>query len=517
MTTIQRVRFPISNEKAGLYLKLSGGTSSDLPPEEAIYMKKGDRASFDTYFNSFYEKCYLECTNIRDIKYMLKLKGSFRINITRECLSLKKENLHTSITPDFDSIGSFETPLLHLNPIDRAGRIYFELECLSEKGIFLGASLVSPAPPVRDISIAVVICTFKRIESVKGVLEKIFTDAGLCERKIDVLLVDNASQFSKEDLPYEKLKIFHSANLGGSGGFTCGILECLENKEHTHIVLMDDDIILESESLYRLFGIYNHAVKDICVAGQLLDSIRDYTLYEAGAKYTYFRIIPRKHKLSLKNSSALNILSKKEDINYGGFWFSSMSKSIIEMVGLPLPLFKHFDDIELGIRMKEDYGIDIVSFPGVAVWHKPFDIGRKEYESYYIVRNMLVINVIHRRQPYFLTTFLFTGYILLNTLRLCFNRAKMAIDAIADYLKGPEYLIKDQAALNAVILDDFEKYASLSFWEKFGYIVDYLKKWSILVCHSHAQWNCLAKEWNEFYIKAVTKEFWKKYLSLPEE
>ena len=510
MDTIQRIRFPQEEDRFDLYFKLSGDSRVTAGLARSVDMGKGGRLSLDTYFNSFYEKYYLQYTNVRNVTFRLKLQGSFRVTALRESGPFGKETIGVWETRGTGAEAVFESPLLDLS--GRNGRVYLVLECLSDTGSFRGGDITTPEPRTGEASIAVVICTFNRQGSLKKVLERISGDRGLAEKNFYIFVVDNAGNLSPKDFHCEKLEIVKNPNVGGSGGFNRGIIEGMERGPYTHFLLMDDDVELESESIYRLFGIYEHASGDLIVAGQMLDSVRDCVLYEAGAKYVYFSIIPRKHKLCLKSGRALNSLLKEEDINYGGYWFFCLPKNAVDRVGFSIPLFKHFDDIDLGIRLKESGRADIVSFPGIAVWHKPFDMTRKDHEYYYIIRNMLIVNGVHRRQPYSAAMFLVAGYATLALLKQRFSRAEAVLRAVEDYMKGPDFVIRDQAALHRAVLSDFEKYALLDLTGRLRYAAGYAKRWFSMIRRCRARWYATEREWKAFHKKAVTKEFWKGYL-----
>jgi len=117
---------------------------------------------------------------------------------------------------------------------------------------------------------------------------------------------------------------------------------------------MDDDIELESQCIYRLFSLHEYAKTDLAVAGGLLNLEKKYMLYEAGATYNEDSktrgfapgsLTAANHNIDLRSSSFLNRLLVEEHIDYGGFWFFSFSKEVVEKIKLPLPLFIKIDDI----------------------------------------------------------------------------------------------------------------------------------------------------------------------------
>ncbi|WP_454557257.1 glycosyltransferase, partial [Salmonella enterica] len=49
-----------------------------------------------------------------------------------------------------------------------------------------------------------------------------------------------------------RLQYLRQANLGGAGGFTRGLYEASAAGPHADVILMDDDILCEPESVLRL-------------------------------------------------------------------------------------------------------------------------------------------------------------------------------------------------------------------------------------------------------------------------
>ena len=47
----------------------------------------------------------------------------------------------------------------------------------------------------------------------------------------------------------DKLRYLRQPNLGGAGGFTRGLYEVSSIADHANVMLMDDDILLEPESV----------------------------------------------------------------------------------------------------------------------------------------------------------------------------------------------------------------------------------------------------------------------------
>ena len=95
----------------------------------------------------------------------------------------------------------------------------------------------------RKISTAVIFTTFNRQEFLIPNLYKLNS----CEKVDKVIIVDNAKNVVlPNDLPKDKFIVVPNENLGGSGGFTRGMLEA-KKLGISHIFISDDDITLIPE------------------------------------------------------------------------------------------------------------------------------------------------------------------------------------------------------------------------------------------------------------------------------
>jgi galactofuranosylgalactofuranosylrhamnosyl-N-acetylglucosaminyl-diphospho-decaprenol beta-1,5/1,6-galactofuranosyltransferase len=154
-----------------------------------------------------------------------------------------------------------------------------------------------------------------------------------------------------------------------------------------------------------------------------------------------FSVAPLKHNLDLKNSTSLNLLLSEEDIDYGGFWFFSFSKKIVEEIGLLMPFFIKVDDMEFGLRIKKHFADGkIVAFPSIAVWHEPFYTKFPIWDNYYHFRNSLITHAIHGSLGYINAVKNITKGLILALLSFDYNSAQMVIKAFEDYVKGPEFI-----------------------------------------------------------------------------
>ncbi len=334
--------------------------------------------------------------------------------------------------------------------------------------------------------------------------------------------VDNGRTLDKADFTEPKLKMVPNINAGGSGGFTRGLVEALEENVYSHFLLMDDDIELESQCIYRLFSLYEYAKVDFAVAGGLLNLQKKHMLYEAGATYNEDSktrgfapgsLTAVNNNIDLREASSLNKLLVEEEIDYGGFWFFSFSKEVVEKIKLPLPLFIKVDDIEFCLRIK-NLGSTIVAFPSIAVWHQPASAKNLNWETYYYIRNDLITYTIHYSLGYIDTVKHFTKKIIQALSKFDYNQVEMLIKSFEDYIKGSSF-IKDSEPeiLHLNILKLSQSYKNQKKINKLASI-KFLTRWFKVAAKSSTEWSSISREWKSASKELTSTIFWQQYLGL---
>jgi galactofuranosylgalactofuranosylrhamnosyl-N-acetylglucosaminyl-diphospho-decaprenol beta-1,5/1,6-galactofuranosyltransferase len=472
MQVINRLQLPTKLEISNLYLNLQGNPTIDFEAHK-VTLNQNDKISFNTYFNSLYENFYTKYTTLNQLIYQLSLTGAFEIAAYREQIGNKKELIKCEIIENYDlsSYVEFSLPLLKSAP--DAGRIYLEITCLSEKGLFIEGLLVTEQEKVRDITLAIITCTFKKEVYVKKTVDLVTEDKLLQNKKFQFFVVDNGKTLNSSDFEDSRVTVVSNRNVGGSGGFTKGLIEALQQGIYTHFLFMDDDIELDSEVVYKLFPLYEYGKQDFAVAGTMLDFYQKHLLYEAGALYNKYRddagniydrefnITSLKNNTDLREPSTLNLLLQDEEVDYGGFWYFAFSKEVVDNIGLPLPFFIKVDDIEFCLRVKQYLNNAIVAFPAFAVWHEPFYAKNPVWDIYYCSRNMFIANAMHGSLKYWTALKNMTGGVIYHLLLFNYNTAKMYIQAFEDFLKGPEFIKEnDSETLHSTICESAKSHKS---------------------------------------------------------
>lgn len=194
-----------------------------------------------------------------------------------------------------------------------------------------------------------------------------------------------------------RLHIFPNRNAGGSGGFTRGMIEILNKKEQdgfTHVLIMDDDAVVEPDTLVRLYGFLT-TVKDewknITVGGALLREEYPYILFCAGEWWENGYTVPNPdYNLDLRDrdrASCDYLEGSGNEYNQYSGWWCSYSLNTVRGDNQSTPFFLHHDDIEYGIR---NWDTGIVFLNGINIWCRDVEQRLPGENSYYDVRNILI-------------------------------------------------------------------------------------------------------------------------------
>lgn len=413
-----------------------------------ITMHKNTILSLDTYFNCFSYSKYLQYTYAAILEVHLKVQGDVQLRIMKAELQNSKiyrtEKLAQTVHHE-----QLEEIVLQYDFSSEQGKgfLYLEVKALSQNVVIQFGYYSSPisAEQINQTNLAAVICTYKREEYVKRNLkhltDTIFADKEL-QNHIEVLVIDNGKTLAKDDIEISGIKLYPNKNCGGSGGFTRGIIEALNRKkEFSHVLLMDDDILLESNVLVKTIHFLQvlrpeHA--DLALGGSML-RLDDMTVqHEAGGRWTGLTVDSRLSNIELRNIECLlQMECNTENADFCGWWYCCIPLKIISETNLPLPLFIKIDDIEYGIRNTKK----LLFLNGIGVWHEPFSKKENVLLHYYNVRNKLILNNIRGKDCGIgKTMFLFAYYLGKILLSDQYYKVIYPLKGFEDYLKGPAWL-----------------------------------------------------------------------------
>ncbi len=353
---------------------------------------------------------------------------------------------------------------------------------------------------INPVKIALCTTTFLKedyiIPNIELVKNEVLAADDVIAKNFHMFVIDNGRTLDAEALSDEGVTVLPNPNVGGSGGFARGMMEAMKHDENfTHVLLMDDDVSISTESLRRTFNLLSLATgkyKNAFINGAMLVAEEPNRQFEdvsyvvnSGA---YASVKSNKYYMDQQQYIVRN---EHIDVEipkaYGAWWFSCIPVSAIEQVGLPLPLFVRCDDVEYGMRAKPIY----MTMNGICVWHDGFmGRSRASVDSYQYVRNFLIMIAMTDCSSQDLFMLRMERALRLQLRVMSYDAADLILDGIADYLKGPDYfaslngeeVIKRNAKKNEklVPLDELaEPYRNVSYNKRLlgdqSYIKPFLK------------------------------------------
>ena len=384
---------PVEGAEALYFTSSSAG--DDLP----VRLEAGRAISFGSMANAFPASYWAKWTDVGEITLRVVSRGAGTLHVCRSNgagVARKVNSLPLAQTAS--------TATLNLAGMDAGGWFWFEIESTSEVEILEAGWWASSSAPTG--SIAVVTTTMNKGRDVLATLQSLASSEVL-HRVRHVVVVDHGSTPVEETPGFaqvattlgQRLHVVPQANLGGSGGFSRGMLEALEIEGSDYVVLMDDDIVLEPESLERAATFADHRLIAGPVGAQMFYSAQPSRLHSMGEVVHPTLVIPRpasrvatgldlaEHALPLTPE-----LHRRVDVDYNGWWMTLIPTAVIQKIGLSLPLFIKWDDAEFGLRAKA-HGFPTVTLPGAFVWHD--DWSNKDdlvgWQAYFHARNRLVV------------------------------------------------------------------------------------------------------------------------------
>lgn len=458
-----------------MYFRNTGRSEFNFS-EAYVRMYKGSKLYFDTYFNGLSIEKWRKYTYAEKFRLNLTLTGNVRV------ILMRKELVD----------GMVETEYLaeHLCCSEEAKEFSFVFFSSTTNGIYcfslIGEGCVSEfyggyysadvhEEKIRRIKIAVDICTFKREAFVERNLELLnnrFLEnpESALYNGLEIFISDNAGTLDIDKFSSDKIHIFRNKNTGGAGGFTRGLMEISrvrEEKGITHALLMDDDILIEPESIFRTFVMLRCAKEEYYsafIGGAMLRLDRQSIQVESGAVWAGGDIVSLKRGLNLINCSECLLNEIEESPQYNAWWYCAFPIDVVNDENLPLPIFIRGDDVEYGLRNMRQ----LILLNGICVWHEPFEKKYSSFLFYYILRNRLIDNALHGMSlPKEAFIEMLKDQVMKQVKLYRYKNANLLMRGVEDFLRGVNWLVEqDGEALHKEIMDEGYKLLPLEMLEE---------------------------------------------------
>lgn len=366
--------------------------------DNVIELKKSEKVITNTYFNSIDISSWIKYTRIKNLFLEIEGKGKFelfvkvRLDIEHEEVILK-EKLENSIRRK----SIIEVPI-----INGATIVYWEIIAREETTIYNSSYFTYFFEKINNISLALNICTYKRKNQILNNLHKMensmfFDKNTQLYGKMKIFVADNGNDLKYENLN-EYIYIYPNHNKGGgTGGFTRGIEEAIHKNDEfsfSNIIFMDDDVDFFVESFYILYSfleMLKESYKNRPIAGKMFRKDKPTIQYTAAEIWNGGNIF---HINGNRDMSVdKNIMEEAISGEYGGWWLCVYPMNIAKE-NKPFPFFLHCDDVEYGLRQKNE----TINVKGFQVWHETYEYRITPKIIYYDIRNSLVINIVYNKR-----------------------------------------------------------------------------------------------------------------------
>ena len=460
---LQRVILPRDRDPLDvrpLYLDEPENVNSHVTSRREVVVPTSARVSFASYFNAFPASYWKRWTVIEDVTLRINLRGSGRIEVYRSKSNGDIVHLQGAPVHAEDDWETLEFRLT-LAPFEDGGWLWFDVFTENSELTVAEAVWLSDEPvPMKKLAVGTT--TFNRLDDCVVSLLALAEDPAVLDVISKVYVADQGPKKIRDHAKYgevraalgDRLEVIEQGNLGGSGGFTRALYESIEHTKPgtvDQVLLMDDDIALEPDSVLRSNMFARAAAKPIIVGSQMLNLFARSRLHTMGEIVDLATCVWRRapgavvdHDFGTDSLRETPELHRRIDSTYNGWWMCLFPREVIDKTGLPLPLFIKCDDAEYSLRALA-HDIPTVTLPGSAVWHEPWTDKNdtKDWTVYFHLRNRLIMAALH--SPYDLRKTLLLQGARVSVRRLLsmeYSTAALEMKALEDFMAGPDRLFE---------------------------------------------------------------------------
>ncbi|MEJ3651991.1 glycosyltransferase [Actinomycetes bacterium KLBMP 9759] len=420
-------------------------------------VREASEVSFGAYFNAFPASYWRRWSALTEVHLRLELEGNGRVDVYRT----KADGSHIFEGGELvRGTGRQQVEMtLDLRPFEDGGWYWFDLTTDTGSLTLHAGGWYAGVPAPGRAAVAIGMPTFNRPADAVATLTAIGSDPDVLASVVAVIVPDQGTRKVRDEPGFEaaaavlgdKLRIVDQPNLGGSGGYARIMYEALENTDCAQILYMDDDILLEPDSILRAVAFSRHAREPMLVGGQMLSlQVRSQlsTMGEVVDRNAFlWRNAPGTephHDLADRTLRQTPWLHRRTDVDYNAWWMCLIPREVAEDVGMPLPLFIKWDDAEYGLRARAK-GYRTATVPGIAIWHMSFmeKDDTSDWQAYFHYRNRYVAAALRgpdSPRALLVDTFKRT---LRHLMLMEYSAVALQEMALRDFLAGPDELFRN--------------------------------------------------------------------------
>ncbi|GAA4919431.1 galactofuranosylgalactofuranosylrhamnosyl-N-acetylglucosaminyl-diphospho-decaprenol beta-1,5/1,6-galactofuranosyltransferase [Actinomycetospora succinea] len=441
-----------------------------------VRVERASRISTNTYFGRFPASYWQRWTTVTEVRFEAGITGSGRVLLRAS---------DTNGVPRTVAVHDTGSGQLRLTAaLDRfldGGGLWVEIVTEDDELVLHDVRWTVAAPAVRR-STSVVMCTHNRADDAVATLEALTGDEDAVAALDGVIVVDQGTD-RVETRPGladvasrlgARFRYITQPNLGGSGGFTRGLYELVENTpgDAHDVLFMDDDIRCEPEVVVRLAAFAQCTAHPTIVGAQMLNLLHP-TQVLAGAEYARLDELSNGHVspgavgesdvTAFFPDGTKNVQDRRVDAGYTGWWSCLIPAELVRRAGYPLPLFFQWDDVEYCYRARA-HGVPTVTLPGAGVWHADFPWKDwDDWHRYFNLRNAMITAALHSAFPVRRISGVLADLLARYLLAMNYGLAATLIKAVDDFVAGPDVVgdggVAATAAVRALRADHVETVA----------------------------------------------------------
>lgn len=432
--------------------------------EDAWLLKGAGTHDFTTFFNALSVQKWKKYTSAKYYSLHLEIKGSScRVKQTRaDSFSYYAEPIEgTDVAIPASS--EWHSCDLKLMVGERDVITSFLIECDGDillRNSYYSAEVSDDA--VRPVELSLCTTTFKKEEfitkNIELVRKEILDSADDIAGHFHMHVVDNGRTLDAEALTEGAITVYPNENVGGAGGFARGMIQAMEQDPRaTHVLLMDDDVLVSTESIkrtYNLLRIVNDEYADAFVSGAMMNMDEPYVRWEemgfVGFDGAFHPIKPTARMDVLHDvvdNETFDIPEYLPDCgdqaqHYAAWWYCVIPMTQIDNHGLPLPIFVRGDDVEYSRRCKPKF----ITMNGICIWHLSFHLRyNAAQERYQMTRNCLIDQYASDFAPLSDFNKQIEKAFREELCKFNYTNAELILKGIEDFLKGPEWIMQPVA------------------------------------------------------------------------
>ena len=346
-----------------------------------LHLSAGAVADTNTYFGRFEASYWQRWTSVTELTVRVAVESAGRVEVLVRASDIGSHVRTVDVVHHHgDGMAVLAVPV---DTFTDGGAIWLEFHAVDAAATVSEVTWsTSTTRPVRRAAVA--ICTFNRADDCAATVQSLATDPLVAELIDDLYVTDQGTDLVETREAYQlaaeefgdRLHYLRQPNLGGAGGFSRGMYEATApgTAGPVDVLLMDDDVRVEPETVLRMFAFAAVTREPMLVGAQMLYLFNpDYLLVSAErTQLDQLKGGLDADEWALRDESVVEEKQERRiDAEYNAWWSCLVPGEAVAEVGLPMPYFFQWDDIEYGLRCRQA-GIPTCTLQGAAVWHADF-------------------------------------------------------------------------------------------------------------------------------------------------